>query len=70
MQIRTDMAAELTKECGSDQTSGIRQNEYEKNGVKVSVTDILSDSAEEKTGKERTKRKKECQRKRTGTGRR
>ena len=53
MQIRTDMAAELTKECGSDQTSGIRQNEYEKNGVKVSVTDILSDSAEEKTGKEK-----------------
>ena len=44
MQIRTDMAAELTKECGSVQTSGIRQNEYEKNGVKVSVTDILSDS--------------------------
>lgn len=53
MQIRTDMAAELTKEYDSAQTNEIRQNEYEKNGVKVSVTDILSDSAEEKTGKEK-----------------
>ena len=53
MQIRTDMAMELTKEYGSDEAGGIRQNEYEKNGVKVSVTDILSDSAEEKTGKEK-----------------
>lgn len=53
MSIRTDMAAELVKQNFDAKESGVKQQDYQINGVPVNVTDILSDNAAKMTGKEK-----------------